>query len=273
MKNFLKTIISIFTLGSKFRLIDFTDRLKKYTVEGIGIFIVISFSFYVENSGVEYGVTQNYLQMLNVFKKDLKTGIDHTLSFENDLSEELKWYKDQIERWEIDDDSIFIDSIEDEDEKIFFPPLGYFDNYAPFKPTKRGYNLFQDGGVDFELINSEISNEINRYYDDVLWYLEENSTSYTLEINSEFMSHVQTEWAPKLKDIDLFSNDFWIKNRKFIQADSQLKFLVKRKISLWEDQLYMLEDTEQQLDEIINKVDSVISDMEDDFYFIYWKLF
>ena len=101
MKNFLKTIISIFTLGSKFRLIDFTDRLKKYTVEGIGIFIVISFSFYVENSGVEYGVTQNYLQMLNVFKKDLKTGIDHTLSFENDLSEELKWYKDQIERWKL----------------------------------------------------------------------------------------------------------------------------------------------------------------------------
>ena len=273
MKNFLKTIISIFTLGSKFRLIDFTDRLKKYTVEGIGIFIVISFSFYVENSGVEYGVTQNYLQMLNVFKKDLKTGIDHTLSFENDLSEELKWYKDQIERWEIDDDSIFIDSIEDEDGKFYFAPLGYFANYVPFKPTKRGYNLFQDGGVDFELIDSEISNEINRYYDYELWYLEENSTSYTLEINSGFMSHVQTEWAPKLKDIDLSSNDFWIKNRKFIQADSQFKFLVERKISLWEDEISLMKNTEQQLDGIINKVDSVISDMEDDFYFIYWKLF
>ena len=50
---------------------DFYDRLKKYAVEGIGIFMVISFSFYVENKGGEYEMTKSYLEMLHAFKKDI----------------------------------------------------------------------------------------------------------------------------------------------------------------------------------------------------------
>ena len=47
--KFKSFFLKIFTVGNRFSVRDFYDRLKKYAVEGIGIFIVISFSFYVEN--------------------------------------------------------------------------------------------------------------------------------------------------------------------------------------------------------------------------------
>ena len=71
-KKFKSFFLKIFTVGNRFSVRDFYDRLKKYAVEGIGIFMVISFSFYVENKGVEYEMTKSYLEMLHAFKKDIE---------------------------------------------------------------------------------------------------------------------------------------------------------------------------------------------------------
>ena len=53
MKNKLPThgYIKLFTLYKKFTWDDLFDRIKKYFVEFLGIFIVITFSFFAESKG------------------------------------------------------------------------------------------------------------------------------------------------------------------------------------------------------------------------------
>jgi len=53
MKNKLPThgYIKLFTLGKTFTWGDLFDLIKKYFVEFLGIFIVITFSFFAESKG------------------------------------------------------------------------------------------------------------------------------------------------------------------------------------------------------------------------------
>ena len=79
--------MKIFTVGNRFSVRDFYDRLKKYAVEGIGIFMVISFSFYVENKCGEYEITKSYLEMLHAFKKDILETKNYADNFMSNLKE------------------------------------------------------------------------------------------------------------------------------------------------------------------------------------------
>jgi len=53
MKKKLPThvYVKLFTLGKKFTWGDLFDRIKKYFMEFLDIFIVMIFSFYVESKG------------------------------------------------------------------------------------------------------------------------------------------------------------------------------------------------------------------------------
>jgi hypothetical protein len=46
-----KWYIKLFTLGSTFSSKTFSDNLKKFLLNGIGLFVVVTFTFYVENIG------------------------------------------------------------------------------------------------------------------------------------------------------------------------------------------------------------------------------
>jgi hypothetical protein len=272
-KKFKSFFLKIFTVGNRFSVRDFYDRLKKYAVEGIGIFMVISFSFYVENKGGEYEMTKSYLEMLHAFKKDILETKNYADNFMSNLKEEGQIYRVQLDKWNVDNDSVFITSFEDEDGKYFYPPIAYFNNYNPFIPSKRGQKIFEMGGVDFELLNNSVSESINEFYDKTLYYLEENSTSYEKKYIQDFEDRIVKVWSSDLGKIELTKNQFWIDNRRYIQKDNVLYNLIKFRLGLWDEELYQLEDIVNDLNRTLEKVETVIQEMEDEVYFVYWKLY
>jgi len=272
-KKFKSFFLKIYTVGNRFSVRDFYDRLKKYAVEGIGIFMVISFSFYVENKGGEYEMTKSYLEMLHAFKKDILETKNYADNFMSNLKEEGQIYRVQLDKWNVDNDSVFITSFEDEDGKYFYPPIAYFNNYNPFIPSKRGQKIFEMGGVDFELLNNSVSESINEFYDKTLYYLEENSTSYEKKYIQDFEDRIVKVWSSDLGKIELTKNQFWIDNRRYIQKDNVLYNLIKFRLGLWDEELYQLEDIVNDLNRTLEKVETVIQEMEDEVYFVYWKLY
>ena len=272
-KKFKSFFLKIFTVGNRFSVRDFYDRLKKYAVEGIGIFMVISFSFYVENKGGEYEMTKSYLEMLHAFKKDIIETKNYADNFMSNLKEEGQIYRVQLDKWNVDNDSVFITSFEDEDGKYFYPPIAYFNNYNPFIPSKRGQKIFEMGGVDFELLNNSVSESINEFYDKTLYYLEENSTSYEKKYIQDFEDRIVKVWSSDIGNIELTKNQFWIDNRRYIQKDKVLYNLIKFRLGLWDEELYQLEVIVDDLNSTLEKVETVIQEMEDEVYFVYWKLY
>ena len=272
-KKFKSFLLKIFTVGNRFSVRDFYDRLKKYAVEGIGIFMVISFSFYVENKGGEFEMTKSYLEMLHAFKKDILETKNYADNFMSNLKEEGEIYRLQLDKWNVDNDSVFITSFEDEDGKYFYPPIAYFNNYNPFIPSKRGQKIFEMGGVDFELLNNSVSESINEFYDKTLYYLEENSTSYEKKYIQDFEDRIVKVWSSDIGNIELTKNRFWIDNRRYIQKDKVLYNLIKFRLGLWDEELYQLEGIVDDLNSTLEKVETVIQEMEDEVYFVYWKLY
>ena len=272
-KKFKSFFLKIFTVGNRFSVRDFYDKLKKYAVEGIGIFMVISFSFYVENKGGEYEMTKSYLEMLHAFKKDILETKNYADNFMSNLKEEGEIYRLQLDKWNVDNDSVFITSFEDEDGKYFYPPIAYFNNYNPFIPSKRGQKIFEMGGVDFELLNNSVSESINEFYDKTLYYLEENSTSYEKKYIQDFEDRIVKVWSSDIGNIELTKNQFWIYNRRYIQKDKVLYNLIKFRLGLWDEELYQLEGIVDDLNSTLEKVETVIQEMEDEVYFVYWKLY
>ena len=272
-KKFKSFLLKIITVGNRFSVRDFYDRLKKYAVEGIGIFTVISFSFYVENKGGEYEMTKSYLEMLHAFKKDILETKNYADNFMSNLKEEGQIYRVQLDKWNVDNDSVFITSFEDEDGKYFYPPIAYFNNYNPFIPSKRGQKIFEMGGVDFELLNNSVSESINEFYDKTLYYLEENSTSYEKKYIQDFEDRIVKVWSSDIGNIELTKNQFWIYNRRYIQKDKVLYNLIKFRLGLWDEELYQLEGIVDDLNSTLEKVETVIQEMEDEVYFVYWKLY
>ena len=272
-KKFKSFFLKIFTVGNRFSVRDFYDRLKKYAVEGIGIFMVISFSFYVENKGGEYEMTKSYLEMLHAFKKDILETKNYADNFMSNLKEEGQIYRVQLDKWNVDNDSVFITSFEDEDGKYFYPPIAYFNNYNPFIPSKRGQKIFEMGGVDFELLNNSVSESINEFYDKTLYYLEENSTSYEKKYIQDFEDRILKVWSSDIGNVELTKNQFWIDNRRYIQKDKVLYNLIKFRLGLWDEELYQLEVIVDDLNSTLEKVETVIQEMEDEVYFVYWKLY
>ena len=63
--------VKLFTLGKKFTCSDLFDWIKKYFIEFIGIFIVITFSFYVESKGEAYETRMTYADLLNDIVQEL----------------------------------------------------------------------------------------------------------------------------------------------------------------------------------------------------------
>jgi hypothetical protein len=92
MKNKLPThgYIKLFTLGKTFSWGDLFDRIKKYFIALIGIFIVITFSFYVESKGEAYETRMTYADLLNDIVQELHAVQQYT--------DQYLIYNEQIKR-------------------------------------------------------------------------------------------------------------------------------------------------------------------------------
>ena len=257
----------LFTLGKNFSYRDLYDRAKKYSIEAIGIFIVISFSFYVENKGVEYETINSYEEMLNAFKKDIQQTNDQIIEYKEMITEFKELYEGLLLRWDSKSDSLFM-----EKEYELSSSLEYFIDIDRIPINTRGFNVFKMGGVDFELMNNELSEKITKFYEQDIANVVENSSVYEKEIVDKYKDIILKKWIPDLGDVNLKSSKFWLDNQKYLQKDSQLKWIVRERIENYNLILLEMDETIEEINSTYEIVDSISNKMQNDTYFIYWKL-
>jgi len=272
-----KWYIKLFTLGKNFSSRTFSDNSKKFLLNAIGLFVVVTFTFYVESVGDDYENRQKYLDVAEAVLGELYRHQVYVDAYIEQTNWVTDMYQKQYDRWEVDNDSIFIDFMEDEEEpdgKYYFAPMGVYTQRDPFDPPRTYFSTFSRGNQDFFLINPEISNRIFELYDgNGLKYLIENTGENEELYVNQFVDRIANKWVNDLPWVDVDNNEFWIENRKYIQNDKFIKYNLYKRIDLWEwsvkEQLSMYNKT--VLDDI-KSLDSVIQQMGNEKYFLYWKI-
>ena len=277
IKDHKKKYLKLFTLGKKFSSKTFSDNTKKLLLNALALFVVVTFTFYVESVGDNYENRQKYLDISKKILDELYLVSDYTDTYISQTDNLLPMYKKQIDRWDNDNDSIFIDYFINKNApngKYYYAPLGLFTNTKVYNPPRIEYKTFSKGTQDFFLINPEISNRIFELYEgsDIQYLSEETAKNEEKYIN-QFMDRLENKWVEDLPSVDIESKEFWIKNRKYFQNDKFLKHLFKKRYDLWR---FIVKDQLSYQNEIIKKdiksLDSVIQRMNNEKYFLYWKL-
>jgi len=277
MKDPKKKYLKLFTLGKKFSSKTFSDNTKKLLLNALALFVVVTFTFYVESVGDNYENRQKYLNISKKILDELYLVSDYTDTYISQTDNLLPMYKKQIDRWDNDNDSIFIDYFKNRNApngKYYYAPLGLFTNTKVYNPPRIEYKTFSKGTQDFFLINPEISNRIFELYEgsDIQYLSEETAKNEEKYIN-QFMDRLENKWVEDLPSVDIESKEFWIKNRKYFQNDKFLKHLFKKRYDLWR---FIVKDQLSYQNEIIKKdiksLDSVIQRMNNEKHFLYWKL-
>ena len=277
IKNPKKKYLKLLTLGKKFSSKTFSDNTKKLILNALALFVVVTFTFYVESVGDNYENRQKYLDISKKILDELYLVSDYTDTYISQTDNLLPMYKKQIDRWDNDNDSIFIDYFKNKNApngKYYYAPLGLFTNTKVYNPPRIEYKTFSKGTQDFFLINPEISNRIFELYEgsDIQYLSEETAKNEEKYIN-QFMDRLENKWVEDLPSVDIESKEFWIKNRKYFQNDKFLKHLFKKRYDLWR---FIVKDQLSYQNEIIKKdiksLDSVIQRMNNEKHFLYWKL-
>jgi len=272
----LNWFIRLFTLGDRFDIKDFYDRLKKSTVEFIVLVFGVTVSFGIEQQGGESDNRADGIENL----QNLREEVDKMIGYTDKYIEENQWvstmYRKQYERWEEDNDSVFIDYQEDEEEpdgKYYFPPMAYYTNRNPFSPERVQFDVIKLDGT-FRLLPKKVGLKMTDIYDGTeLKYLIENTSVIEKKYVDQFSDRVGTKWVYDLENVDLLSNEFWIKNRKYIQNDKLLKYNLFNRLDLWEEQIaYQLQEYREDLVLSTKMLDSVIAVRESEYEFIWWVL-
>tara|TARA_S200000501_G_C20864134_1_gene761174 strand:+ start:3092 stop:3928 length:837 start_codon:yes stop_codon:yes gene_type:complete len=266
-KKPVSSLKRLFTLGKNFSYRDLYDRAKKYFVEALGIFIVISFSFYVENKGIEYETTKSYEEMLNAFKKDIKETTHNIIEYKEMVLAYKDLYNRLLIRWDSKSDSLFM-------EKIFdlTSSLELFGDINKIPINTRGFNVFKMGGVDFELMNNELSEKITKFYERDISNIIENSSIYEKEIIDDYNDLIREKWITDLGDINLKVSEFWLQNEEYLKKDFQLKWIIRQRVSNYNLIIDDMDKTIEKINSTYKVVDSISKKMKMDTYFIYWKL-
>ena len=280
MKNNKETktwLVKQFHSVNKFYNKIFSNNTKKIILNAVALFIVVTFTFYVESVGEEYKNREKYLDISKKILSELYLISEYTDEYISKTDNLIPMYERQIDRWDNNNDSIFIDYFKNKNApngKYYFAPLGLFTNTKVYNPPRIEYKTFSKGTQDFFLINPEISNRIFELYEgsDIQYLSEETAKNEEKYIN-QFMDRVENKWIEDLTSVDIESKEFWIKNRKYIQNDKFLKHLFKKRYDLWR---FIVKDQHSYQNEIIKKdiksLDSVIQRMDDEVYFFYWKI-
>jgi len=272
-----KWYVKLFTLGDKFSSQTFSDNTKKFSLNAIGLFVVVTFTFYVESVGDDYENRKKYVDVAKGILEELYMTSEYTDNYIERIDLVSAMYRKQYDRWEIDNDSIFIDYQEDEKEpdgKYYFAPMAIYGHRDPYAPPRVKYDTFSKGNQDFFLINPEISNLIYTLYEGTgLKHLIEDTGKVEMKYIDKFFDRVDNKWSADLPWIDIDHNEFWIQNRKYIQNDKYIKFNLNRRLDLWE---YNVKEELSYQNEIIKEdikaLDSIIQVMDNEKHFLYWKI-
>ena len=267
-KKQLSWFMRIITLGDRFSVQDFYDRIKKGFVEFLIVFFGVLVSFGVESQGEDYGDRESNIDNLIGLRDEMQDIQTYT----QDYIHENQWikalYKALYDQWEDNNENVFI-FLDQEDEEPY-SPFSFYTNYNPFNPPRVVYESIKLDGT-FRFLGSEVGRFVNDTYDGTdLKYLILNTDREEKVYVDQFEGRVANKWIYELDQIDLYEVDFWIKNRNYIQDDRFLKYNLFKRLGLWDQISEQLVEYDQTLGDNIKKLDSVIKQKSDQFTFIYW---
>ena len=267
-KEQLSWLLRIITLGDRFSLQDFYDRIKKGFVEFLIVFFGVLVSFGVERQGEEFGDRESNVDNLVGLRNEMKDIQDYTQIY----IEENKWirslYSQLYEKWERDIDSVFL--LIDDEDGLPYSPLSFYNNYNPFNPPRVVYEAIKLDGT-FRFLGSEVGRFVNNTYDGTdLKYLMLNTDREEKVYVDQFEAQVANKWIYELEKIDLYDTNFWLKHRKYFQKEKYLKYNLFKRLGLWEQISEQLVEYEEDVGANIKKLDSIIQLKEEEFVFIYW---
>jgi len=264
----LNWFLRLITLGDRFSVRDFYDRLKKGFVEFLIVFFGVLVSFSVEQQGEDFedrGKNIDNLVGLRDELMEMKTYTEDYIA-ENEWVTEL--YKEQYRRWEEDNDSIFLNY--DEVDDFHYAPMALYTNRNPFNPPRVVYDAIKLDGT-FRFLGSDIGRLVNDNYDGVdLKYLMINTDKEEKAYIDDFEARLANQWVFDLEKIDVEDNDFWYNNRRYIQNDQFIKYNLFKRIELWYQINEQLHNYSATLEKNIEVLNGVIAEEEDQWTLIWW---
>ena len=267
-KEKLNWLLRIITLGDRFSLQDFYDRIKKGFVEFLIVFFGVLVSFGVERQGEEFGDRESNIDNLIGLRDEMIDIQKYTQIY----IDENRWiralYNKLYQQWDQNRDSVFL--FIDESDGLPYSPLSFYNNYNPFNPPRVVYEAIKLDGT-FRFLGSEVGRFVNNTYDGTdLKYLMLNTDREEKVYVDQFEAQIANKWIFELENIDLYEPDFWLKHRKYFQKEKYLKYNLFKRLGLWEQISEQLVEYESSVGVNIKKLDSIINVKEDEFVFIYW---
>lgn len=269
-KEELNWFMRLFTLGDRFDLRDFYDRLKKSTVEFAVIFFGILMSFGVEQQWGKSEEREDSIENLNNLKNEIEEMIAYTDDYKENIILAYELYTQQYYRWEEKNKNIFIQYYPD---SSYVLPFEIYSNRNPFNPPRVTYDAIKLDGT-FRLLDDSVGRLMTDIYDGTnLKYLIENSSVEEQKFIDQFNERVNYKWIYDLDYISLGSEDFWKENWKYVQKDKFLKYNLFRRLQMWDSSLFVqLDDYKNQLTKGKKVLDSVIAVRESEIEIIYWVI-
>ena len=267
-KKQLSWFMRIITLGDRFSVQDFYDRIKKGFVEFLIVFFGVLVSFGVESQGEDFGDRESNIDNLVGLRNEMQDIHSYTEDYIYENQWTIAQYKLLYDQWEDDNENVFIllDQVDEEP----YSPLSFYNNYNPFNPPRVVYESIKLDGT-FRFLGSKVGRFVNDTYDGTdLKYLILNTDREEKVYVDQFEARVANKWIYELEEVDLYEVDFWIKNRKYIQSDRFLRYNLFKRLVLWGQIAEQLEEYDGALQNNIRRLDSVIKVKEDQFTFIYW---
>ena len=264
----LNWFFRLITLGDRFSVQDFYDRLKKGFVEFLIVFFGVLVSFSVEQQGENFDDREKNIDNLVGLRNELIEMKEYTQDYILQNEWVTNMYLEQYRRSEQDNDSIFL--VYDEEEDFHYSPMAFYTNRDPFNPPRVVYDAIKLDGT-FRFLGSDIGRLVNDNYDGTdLKYLMINTDKEEKTYVEEFTGRLAHQWVFDLDKIDVEDNDFWVKNRKYIQQDRFIKYNLFKRIELWyqiNEQLLAYNET---LEKNIGVLNDVIAEKEDQWTVIWW---
>ncbi|MFL2601595.1 MAG: EF-hand domain-containing protein [Flavobacteriaceae bacterium] len=275
-RNKLNWFLRLITLGDRFDIKDFWDRVKKSIVEFVILVFGVTVSFGIEQQGGESDNRHDGIENL----QNLRQEVDEIIAYTDEYIEQIDWvtdmYQKQYDRWEKDNDSTFIYWQLDEEEpdgKYYFSPMGMYNNRNPFDPPRVNFDAIKLDGT-FRLLPRNVGLKMTEIYDGTeLKYLIENTGVKEERYVNQFIDRVANRWVFDLPWVNLDYNEFWIENRKYIQNDKFMKYNLFKRLDLWQWSVKdQLQEYRNSLTESTKMLDSVIAVRDSEFEFIWWVL-
>ena len=270
IKTLKKRYVKLFTLGKKFSSQTFSDNLKKFLLNGIGLFVVVTFTFYVESVGDEYEKKERYKEIVSKIPESLRKSVNYSDEYLETSEYRISELKDILEKWETDNDSIFITAMNNE----FYSPFTYFELIIEYAPPFIGMKMFESGDQEFKMLYPEISEEIEELIDgEKLNHILSGINKDEKELINKYTELVYSDFSQKLDISNLNDFKFWLYNREEIQSSVKLKYLVNKRLIIIRD--FLVPNVKNYKSEIIEKFkyfDSVNNSFKSEKYFLYWKI-